>query len=425
MGLFNLSDITVNAPKEATGPLGILNNTQYALNTFRYPEDLSSSDKGHYMVININEQRLTSYKDPEGPTNQTPTAILNNQTFGSFAAGTGNLLQTFGAAVEQGASFVGSLGNQLFNVTGTGNLGQSVSRTAISSSTFAAAGVGAGAEALNILRDVGIALQTGSIRAQKRTTDTVALYMPDTLVFDENQSYSDIESGGTKLAMTAAMAGSTVDLYKETGGINERFVNQFMRNASPFLGSIAAKEAGGLGQIAFSQATNTVQNPMLELLYSKPSFRTFRFEFMFYPRSEKEGKGVQDIIERLRFHQAPEVAQNGTGGFFMVPPSEFDISFYYNGQINPNIPKISTCVLTQFSVDYAPNGFSAYEVPGQAATKGGTGMPVAIRLSLQFKETEIVTKTLLNDQSGYVTSRRYGTNIKAENTITEQQTGNA
>ena len=101
MGLFNLSDITVNAPKEATGPLGILNNTQYALNTFRYPEDLSSSDKGHYMVININEQRLTSYKDPEGPTNQTPTAISNNQTFGSFAAGTGNLLQTFGAAVEQ------------------------------------------------------------------------------------------------------------------------------------------------------------------------------------------------------------------------------------------------------------------------------------------------------------------------------------
>ena len=423
MGLFNLSDITVNAPKEAIGPLGILNNTQYALNTFRYPEDLSSSDKGHYMVININEQRLTSYKDPEGPTNQTPTAISNNQTFGSFAAGTGNLLQTFGAALEQGVSFVGSLGNQLFN--GTGNLGQSVSRTAISSSTFAAAGVGAGAEALNILRDTGIALQTGSIRAQKRTTDTVALYMPDTLVFDENQSYSDIESGGTKLAMTAAMAGSTVDLYKETGGINERFVNQLMRNASPFLGSIAAKEAGGLGQIAFLQVTNTVQNPMLELLYSKPSFRTFRFEFMFYPRSEKEGKGVQDIIERLRFHQAPEVAQNGTGGFFMVPPSEFDISFYYNGQINPNIPKISTCVLTQFSVDYAPNGFSAYEVPGQAATKGGTGMPVAIRLSLQFKETEIVTKTLLNDQSGYVTSRRYGTNIKAENTITEQQTGNA
>ena len=394
MGLFNLSDITVNAPKEAIGPLGILNNTQYALNTFRYPEDLSSSDKGHYMVININEQRKTSYKDPGGPTNQTPTAILNNQTFGGFAAGTENILQTVGNGVQQAGSFGGYVVNELLNVSGINNFVQSLKGNALGSAL-----VGASAESLDIARDVGIALQTGSIRAQKRTTDTVALYMPDTLVFDENQSYSDIESGGTKLAMTAAMAGSTVDLYKETGGINKMFGEQLMRNASPFAGSIATKKAGGLGQIAFSQAFGVVQNPMLELLYSKPSFRTFRFEFMFYPRSEKEGKGVQDIIERLRFHQAPEVAQNGTGGFFMVPPSEFDISFYYNGQINPNIPKISTCVLTQFSVDYAPNGFSAYEVPGEAATKGGTGMPVAIRLSLQFKETEIVTKTFLREFS--------------------------
>ena len=41
----------------------------------------------------------------------------------------------------------------------------------------------------------------------------------------------------------------------------------------------------------------------------------------------------------------------------------------------------------------APNGFSAYEVPGElTATPGGTGTPVAIRLGLQFKETEIMTK---------------------------------
>jgi hypothetical protein len=415
MGLFNLSDIIVNAPKEATGPLGILNNTQYALNTFRYPEDLSSSDKGHYMVININEQRLTSY--PGVTANQTPTAILNNRTFGGYVAGTGNILQTVGNGVQQAGSFGGYIANELLNVSGINNLVQSLKGT-----IFGSALVGAASESLGIVADVGKGLQTGSIRAQKRITDTVALYMPDTLVFDENQSYSDVESGGTGLAMATAMAGSTVDLYNKTGGVGEAFGKQLARNASPFIASILAKEAGGLGQIAFSQAFGVVQNPMLELLYSKPSFRTFRFEFMFYPRSEKEGKGVQDIIERLRFHQAPEVAQGGTGGFFMVPPSEFDISFYYNGKENPNIPKISTCVLTQFSVDYAPNGFSAYEVPGEAATKGGTGMPVAIRLSLQFKETEIVTKTLLNNQSGYATSTRYGTNIKAENTITDTGT---
>jgi hypothetical protein len=113
---------------------------------------------------------------------------------------------------------------------------------------------------------------------------------------------------------------------------------------------------------------------------------------MFYPRDEKEAQEVQRILEILRFHQAPEVLTEGQG-FFLVPPSEFDIQFYYNGKENDNIPKISTCVLDTIDVDYAPNGFAAYEVPGQnTPSVGKTGMPVAIRLSLGFKETEILTK---------------------------------
>jgi hypothetical protein len=113
---------------------------------------------------------------------------------------------------------------------------------------------------------------------------------------------------------------------------------------------------------------------------------------MLYPRSQKEAAEVQKILDRFKFHQAPEILGN-TGGFFMVPPSMFDIQFYYNGQVNPNIPKISTCVLQTIDVDYAPNGFSAYEVPGQIkAEPGGTGMPVAIRLSLQFREIDYLTK---------------------------------
>jgi hypothetical protein len=50
--------------------------------------------------------------------------------------------------------------------------------------------------------------------------------------------------------------------------------------------------------------------------------------------------------------------------------------------------------LTDINVDYAPNGFAAYEVFGDSKPSlGGTGMPVGIRLSLQFKETEILTKS--------------------------------
>jgi hypothetical protein len=165
-----------------------------------------------------------------------------------------------------------------------------------------------------------------------------------------------------------------------------------LNNLSPFLAD-AFNSAGPVGKILFTAGTGgKVQNPMLELLYTSPQFRTFQFDFLMFARSEQEALEVQNIINKLRFHQAPELVKN-SGGYFLYPPSEFDISFYYNGQVNPNIPKISTCVLQNISTDYAPGGFAAYEVEGEPfANVGRTGMPVGIRLSLSFKETEYLVK---------------------------------
>ena len=175
---------------------------------------------------------------------------------------------------------------------------------------------------------------------------------------------------------------------------------QAVNNLSPFALSILANKGGNFTKTLFTAATGVVQNPMLEMIYTTPSFRSFRFDFQFYPRSQKESQEVQDIIRELRFHQAPE-GLAVSNGFFMVPPSEFGINFYYNGVENPNIPKLGICVLESLTVDYAPSGFSAYEVPGQTTPeRGGTGMPVAIRLSLGFKETEIRTKASYDREDG-------------------------
>ena len=163
--------------------------------------------------------------------------------------------------------------------------------------------------------------------------------------------------------------------------------------------------AGDIGAAAFAGGFGAIANPQLEVLYSSPSLRSFRFDFMFYPRSTRESIEVQRILDRLRFHQAPEVLgrenSGGVGGFFLVPPSEFDIKFYYNGAENPNIPKISTCALTSLDIDYAPNGFATYELPNENyAAKGRTGMPIAIRLSLEFKELEMLTKANFSQDAG-------------------------
>jgi len=392
MALFNLTNIRFNAPSSARGPLASLTeNSEYARNTYRYPSDLGSSDKAHYMVININQQRLTSY--PGVRTSDTPEAIKNNINNGSFAAGTSQPLKYAGQIVNQITN--GPIGTAIS--TTTTNVSNFLGKFDNSLAQLSQGLVGVGQGGFKNFTDAAAALQTNTLRAQTRITDTVALYMPDTLAFSQSQQFENIQAGGIAAGVLAG-GQSVVDILKQ-GGNAADVGKKIGVQISPFIASQLARTAGGIFQVAFSQAFGVVQNPMLEVLYTSPSFRTFRFDFQFYPRSEEESRQVQNIIERLRFHQAPEVAQGGTNGFFLVPPSEFDISFYYNGIINPNIPKISTCVLENMDVDYAPGGFSAYEVPGQKASYGGTGMPVSIRLGLQFKETEIMTKTSFNNQA--------------------------
>jgi hypothetical protein len=105
---------------------------------------------------------------------------------------------------------------------------------------------------------------------------------------------------------------------------------------------------------------------------------------------------VQKIIERFRFHQAPELERypnSKTQSGLLIPPSEFDIKFFYAGKQNPNIPPISTCVLQSIQVNYAPRGWTAYESIGDNdPALGRTGMPVAIQMSLGFRETTYITK---------------------------------
>ena len=238
-------------------------------------------------------------------------------------------------------------------------------------------------------------------RTITKTKDTIALYMPDTLAFDYQQSYSNLsvtkELG--KLGLAAQAGASTYDAYRKTGSISSA-----AKNAAPFAAELA-REAGLPGDKVLFSALSAVTggalaiNPQLELIYEGTDFRSFRFSFMFYPRSKKEAVEILDIIDSFTFHQAPEILSSSFGRY-LVPPSEFEIEFRYNGGINPNIPKVAPCVLTSISVDYAPNGFASYETLESAnePKRGGTGMPVAIRMDLSFKETRIITKQFLKGE---------------------------
>ena len=378
MALFTLTDIKFKVPSGGTGAKSLAGNA-YDTNIFRYPLDIGNYDKGHYVIIHINEQVHTQYKGT--PTGDETTIVSNRRRFG-----TPTLSSNVNAVTQAGSQI---LSDQIKEKISSG-----INELGVAGETLKS-----GVEVLGSL--LTNASNINGIRTIRRTTDTVALYMPDTLAFTHQQSYSDIALGGGLPAAALAAGASAVQTLK-SGQSGADMAKAFAKNLTPYLANVALNKLGPTGQYLFAAGAGMVQNPMLELLYSSPAFRTFRLDFVLYPRSQKESEEVLKLINRLKFHQAPEIRKE-FNGFYLVPPSEFDIKFMYNGAANPNLPEISTCVLEQIDIDYAPNGFSAYEVPGQTtATAGGTGAPVAIRLGLQFKETEIMTKDNFAAETGSV-----------------------
>ena len=399
MSLFNLTDIEFKEDQSKAGNngLGLGLDYRYSNNIFRYPLDIGNYDKGHYMVINIGQQSKTQYSSADGdvgPMNvEHNLSAMQSENGGPINAvgGAISTLNAIAGAVGAGVDFAEQLNDSLSSKDGVQyNPDFSVKKANEYQSKF---------------KQITSQLQKPSfLRTVRRTTDTIALYMPDTLQFSYNQGYSDVSLGQGILPLVAAggqEAVSAIDKIKNGASFGSAALGA-LKNMSPFIASRVTDTIlpGGPGSAVFASMFGAVNNPQLELLYSSPEFRTFRFEFMLYPRSQNEALEIQKIINRLRFHQAPEVLgqgnAGGSSGLFLVPPSEFDISFYYNGQENPNIPTISTCVLQGIDTDYAPNGqFSAYETldtNGMSPTLGGTGMPLGIRLSLTFKETQIQTK---------------------------------
>lgn len=424
MPFFGLTDIQFDKGSSTLkGPLSALSGNQYETGSLKYPLDVGSADKGHYMMIYIRKQSASSIQDTNSLT-KTATAVKSD--IGNINSAASNITKNFSSELKEkvgnglsqidrttgGAlSGISSAIGGVFNSVSSGisslskvNFGQSVSSlsgNSVSTQQIIDRNIKSLEQSGNLI---------GSIRPTKLTKDVVALYMPDTLQFSYNQEYENLSLGESILGQFAAAGVSIQDASKRIEGLSG-----LSSAAKAVLQQYVKNKTGAVGGLAGFAATGAVVNPLLEVLYKSPQFRTFQYDFIFYPRSEREAVEVQKIINLLSYHQAPEF-QEGGGVGLLIPPSEFDIKFYYAGSENLNIPKVGTCVLKTIDVNYAPNGFSAYEVPGQTSSKiGGTGMPVSIQMTLQFQEITYLTKNKPGKVDDFGTGSKYGNRDYGEN----------
>ena len=376
MPLFGFGDIQFNKGSVTRkGPLGSLVDNRFQTTTLKYPIDVGNYDKAHYMVFYIRQQSNTQFKGDlvdENALNSAAAAVQKN-AFSQL-----NTSQSSQAS-NIGSKFGGELLNKLNDGLSEINKATGGALEGLTSAVGKAAGgvitdvnnlfgrktalIGGNSAATQRNIDTSIKAITnkgplGSLRKTQLTTDAIALYMPDTLNYSYSQSYDQLSLGGEKLGQALAAGASMVDAFKSgegavaaidkaasAGGESAKLL-AFQKGAGA-VGSLTG--SGQSAQLGFTAAAGTVQNPMLEMIYKSPNFRSFQFDFMFYPRDEREALEVQKIIERFRFHQAPELS---SAQGFLIPPSEFDIKFYYGGVQNPNIPSVATCVLTTIDVNY-------------------------------------------------------------------------
>lgn len=122
-------------------------------------------------------------------------------------------------------------------------------------------------------------------------------------------------------------------------------------------------------------------NPKKEVMFDSFGFRSFNMNYTFAPKSAQEAEMVRSIIETFRYYSLPEISKAKT---FYIFPSEFEIMFLKGDKDNPMIPRVTTSVLKSINVNYTPQGVWS-SLPD--------GSPVAIHISMEFLEMELVDRS--------------------------------
>ena len=254
----------------------------------------------------------------------------------------------------------------------------------------------------------------GSAHVNQVSNDSIILPLPKNL-----QDNLNVKVGADELGITGAIAGSALNASSEVladtsqsasqirsmfrksvdGAAEEaesttsmldlldKSVDSALFAARAGLGAIAPDVAKGLGA-----GRGTAINPYATLVFSGVDLKVHTFEWLLSPDNPKEAETLKNIIRTIQGHITPEmqgvigdVNPTGLGRGLLRYPSMVDA--FFHGINTDFFYKLKTCMVSQFNVDYTPNGI--------ALNKGGK--PSAVRINMIMTEAAIHTKADYTD----------------------------
>ena len=149
-------------------------------------------------------------------------------------------------------------------------------------------------------------------------------------------------------------------------------------------GPLGAGVGAALGGAARGAAVGAgiAVNPHLAVIFSGVNFRTHSFQYKFSPRDAGESATLKNIIKKFKLNMHPTIE----GAAFFKYPNEFDIAF--NSKNENFLFKFGTSVLSDFQINYNPDGGSYFH---------DNGAPVSVGLSLTFTEIDIITQEKIDE----------------------------
>jgi hypothetical protein len=362
-----------------------------AVRSLRYP----MKDEGDHFIrffINLNEESklikrnivsTTGYVDnrDQNRANTNTTDINAIETAGAVAGG------AVGANIAAGTTAVGAAFLKNLFKSKKAKAAAGVTATGVVAAG-AAGGYAAGEQIASVLSE--------TFRLQnrlKKLAANITIYTPAEVRSNYSFQYETPDDLLVTLAQSQNYEALKASLNQITSPMmtDDSLDNIVQRLGES--GSEAGQTLGKFGRIlasanqTVSLLSRTAINTRRDVLFRYVGNRSFQFNFVFAPRNKEEANEVSEIIKMFKYFAHPEMLP-GYGNFLYLYPAEFDIEYglrtpsqgagpeEYNNQF---LNKISSCVVENMTVDYAPGGsFQSLE----------RGEPIITTLSLSFKEIE-------------------------------------
>jgi hypothetical protein len=352
---------------------------QYTIEQYSYPNDIMDAQYGYNNVIfyiNVaSDSKLL--KDAKNATVADVTPRDRGDLIGSDLSQT---QVTFGSAAGGiGTAAAGGIAGGVSTYGTKNDTGVKAGVVASAKSGAKTAGKVAGAAGLVSAVGVGaVGLETSNFsRQQKRLSAAIALHVPNQISIRYGMNWGEEDTN--IFAMGAA--GADILARAASGSAN---VDQVLGVGSAIAAAIALQKTPQAA--AISASSGLALNPRKEQVFKSVDFRTFSFAYDFYPRDADEAQNVLNIIQMFKLHMHPEFKDSSN--FLYIYPSEFDIYYYQGGKENMNLHRHTSCVLTEMTVNYSPQGqFTTFD----------NGMPTQININLNFRELALLTKEKIQD----------------------------